>query len=158
MRRGLRKRMTNESENNMAADGDGDGSESMENGLPAQKRRYPLMLLFLVITCCASLFALVSVGVRTVMVDYFSPGEIVGAFIFSAMFSIVTGGIVGAYHFERLKGFFIGGFTGIGLAFLLGPMLLVGSQDALALLVAQFGGALLVVVVATLSLFNQPNA
>jgi hypothetical protein len=111
-------------------------------------RGYPLIALFLVLTACGVVAALVAPALRTIFDGKIGAKDAVTACIVSSVCIMALGGIIGLFHFHRGRGFLLGIITGGAVGIFVGPMVMA-PREALGTIVGlSVGGSAIVVLVA----------
>lgn len=126
----------------------------MSNSEKKISRSYPLSTLFLLITACAAMIAMIALLVRPGKdVDETGVGNAITASVLWAIVFLFVGGFVGCFEARRLRGILWGAMVGLVLGLFVGPVLLIPSSDLPSvLLTAMIGAAMLLAVSATIRL------
>jgi len=127
-------------------------------------RTYALSMLFLLVTACAAMTAMVALLVRAGERWGIGVGDAVKASIQWAIAFLCVGAFVGCLHARPMRGILWGVLLGLILGLLAGPVALVPSSHLpLVLLTSMVGAAMLLAVSATIRLTTKyghtdPNA
>jgi hypothetical protein len=108
---------------------------------------YPLIALFLVITACGIIAALIGPAARAVSDGRIGVRDAVLSSIISTVFVMLTGGIVGTFHYRRARGFCWGLITGAVIGVFVGPLVLAPRDAFGAVLALSFGGAAVIILI-----------
>jgi len=119
-------------------------------------RSYPLSTLFLLVTACAAMAAMIALLVRLRERFGVGVGDAVTASVQCAVTFLLVGTLVGCFHARRLRGMLWGTLSGLILGLLAGPALLLpSSQLPFVLLTSMVGAAALLAVSATIRLTTK---
>ena len=113
------------------------------------QRGYPLIALFLVITGCGIIAALVGPAMRGIFDGTVGPGDAAYAGGASAVLIMTLGGIVGMFHYHRGRGFFWGLVTGSAIGIFAGPMIVTPRGSLSTMLGLSVGGTVVILLVTT---------
>ena len=127
-----------------------------ESSQQANRRVYPLSVLFIVTAGCAIVAALMTPLLRAVgdgQVGLLEAGLIA---IWGSGFGMAIGGVVGLYHFRRMRGLLWGLVTGMFVGAALGPLSLVPVDAVPSLFgLSLVGSAVLVAAAAAFRLSGR---
>lgn len=119
-------------------------------------RSYSLSTLFLLVTACAAMTAMVALLVRAGDRLGIGVGDAVKASIQWAIAFLCIGAFVGCFHARPVRGVLWGVLLGLILGLLAGPVALVPSSHLpLVLLTSMVGAAVLLAVSATIRLTTK---
>jgi hypothetical protein len=113
----------------------------------AASRGYPLISLFLVITACGIVAALMGPTARAIGSGSVSLQDAVLSSVASTVAVSILGGIVGLFHYRRARGFCWGLATGAVIGTFVGPLTLAPREVFGALLALSLGGAVVIVLI-----------
>jgi hypothetical protein len=111
------------------------------------QRGYPLIALFLVITGCGVIAALVAPAMRGIISGTVGSGDAVAAGTACAVLIMVLGGIVGVFHYHRGRGFVWGLLTGATIGIFAGPMIIAPRGELGTMLGLSMGGTAVIMMV-----------
>lgn len=111
-------------------------------------RGYPLIALFLILTACGVVAALVGPAMRGIFEGKIGAWNAAATIVASSVSIMVLGGIVGLFHFHRGRGLLWGLITGAAVGTFVGPIV-IAPREALGTIVGlSLGGSAIVVLVA----------
>ena len=119
----------------------------MNQALPRRQGGYPLIALFLVITACGIIAALIGPAARAISDGRVGVREALVSSILSTVVVMLTGGIVGMFHYRRARGFGWGLLTGAVIGMFVGPLILAPLEAFGAVLALSFGGAVVIILI-----------
>lgn len=119
----------------------------MNQGATRASGGYPLIALFLVITACGVVAALIGPAIRSV-----ADGKIgvVDALLSAGIGSIVgtvIGGAVGVFHYRRARGFGWGLLVGAVIGLFAGPLVLVPRESFGTVVTLSFAGSVVILLI-----------
>jgi uncharacterized membrane protein len=109
---------------------------------------YPLNALFILVTACSVVAALLTPVVRAIAGGPVGVPQAMMSCFAGALYASGLGGVVGLYHFNRRRGFAWGALTGAALGAALGPVALAPVQAFPSLISISLGGSALLVAIA----------
>jgi hypothetical protein len=124
-------------------------NQTMPTKSSSSQRGYPLIALFLVITGCGIIAALVGPAMRGIFAGSVGPGDAAYTSTASAILIMTLGGIVGMFHYHRGRGFFWGLVTGSAIGIFVGPMMMTPRGSLNAMLGLSVGGTAVILLVTT---------
>ena len=113
-----------------------------------QTKTYPLYFLFVLVTICAVLAAMLVTVVPSLRRSHWSIDYVATWIVSAGLLTAALGTLVGRHHVNRVKGTLFGGSLGFVLGAAVGPLFFVNERHFGQLLAAQIGGAILLVCVA----------
>ncbi len=120
---------------------------------------YPLYYLFILVTICAVLAAMLVTVIPSLLDGGWSIGYIATWIVVAGILSAILGTLVGLYHVNRARGIIYGATLGFVLGSTVSLLFFVDQRYLGQLLAAQIGGAILLVcVTACLSLGIRRNS
>jgi hypothetical protein len=111
-------------------------------------RGYPLIALFLVLTACGIVAALIGPAARAIAEGHLGAGDAMLAGAISSIAIMGLGGFIGLFHFHRGRGFSWGLITGAAVGLCAGPMI-VSPREALGTMFGLSLGGTFVVLAMT---------
>ena len=124
-------------------------NETMPTKSSTTQRGYPLIALFLVITGCGIIAALVGPAMRGIFSGSVGPSDVAYTGAASAILIMTLGGIVGMFHYHRGRGFFWGLVTGSAIGIFVGPMMMTPRGALSSMLGLSVGGTAVILLVTT---------
>ncbi len=125
----------------------------MTNSDKQVSRSYPLSSLFLLVTACAAMLAMIALLARPREGMRAGVGDAVASSVCVAVIFLFVGAFVGCFHARRLRGMLWGAAVGLILGLFVGPVLLIPSSELpFVLLTSMLGAAMLLAVSATIRL------
>ncbi len=119
-------------------------------------RSYSLSALFLLVTACAAMTAMVALLVRTYERFGIGVGDVVKASIQWSIAFLCIGAIIGCFHARPGRGMLWGALIGLILGLLAGPVALIPSSHLpFILLTSMIGAVVLLAVSATIRLTTK---
>jgi hypothetical protein len=120
----------------------------MANNKLAPTRGYPLIALFLILTACGIVAALVGPAMRNVMEGKIGARDAALAIMGCSISIMALGGLIGLFHFHRGRGFLWGIITGGVIGVFVGPMMMAPRTAMGTLVGLSLGGSAIIVLVA----------
>jgi hypothetical protein len=108
---------------------------------------YPLIALFLVITACGIIAALIGPAARAVSDGRVGVGDAIYASLISTVLVMLTGGVVGMFHYRRMRGLGWGLVTGAVIGMFVGPLMLAPHEAFGSVVSLSLGGAAVIVLI-----------
>ena len=106
-----------------------------------------MISLFLVITACGIIAALIGPAARAISAGKIGAREVIYASLISTLIVMVTGAVVGMFHYRRARGLFWGLITGAVIGIFVGPLVLAPRESFGAVLALSFGGGAVIVLI-----------
>lgn len=127
--------------------------------MQTQPKTYPLYFLFVLVTICAVLAAMLVTVIPSLLSSRWSIEYVATWMVSGGLLTAALGTLVGRHHVNRAKGAIYGGTLGFVLGAVVSVLFFVNEQHFGQLLAAQIGGAILLVCVAAyLSLGIRRNS
>jgi hypothetical protein len=108
---------------------------------------YPLIALFLVLTGCAIIAALVGPAARAVSDGKIGLADALLSMLVGSVVVMVMGGIVGLFHYRRARGFGWGLLTGGVIGLFVGPIVLAPRESFATVISLSVGGAVMIILI-----------
>jgi hypothetical protein len=119
----------------------------MNQALQRRQGGYPLIALFLVITACGIIAALIGPAARAISDGRVGVREAFFSSVLSTVVVMLMGGIIGMFHYRRARGFGWGLLTGAVIGIFVGPLILAPHEAFGAVLALSFGGAVVIILI-----------
>jgi F0F1-type ATP synthase assembly protein I len=119
----------------------------MNQTLPRKSGGYPLVALFLVISACGIVAALLGPAARAMSEGRIGLQTAVYSVFLGMLAVMLVGGVVGLFHYRRLRGLVWGLITGAVLGMFAGPLVLAPRESFGAVVSLSFGGAVVIVLI-----------
>lgn len=108
---------------------------------------YPLIALFLVLTACGVIAALIGPAVRAVADGKVGVMDAVLAACAGATAGTIVGGVVGLFHYRRTRGFAWGLLVGATIGLFSGPLVLVPRESFGTVVTLAFAGSVVILLI-----------
>jgi hypothetical protein len=108
---------------------------------------YPLVALFLLLTACGIIAALVGPAARAISAGEVGWDDALLAAILSSVGAAGLGAVIGMFHYRRGRGLLWGLLVGSVIGVFLGPLMLAPASSFGSVIALSFGGAAVIVLV-----------
>jgi hypothetical protein len=108
---------------------------------------YPLIALFLVLTGCGIIAALVGPAARAVSEGKIGLADALLSSVIGCVVVMVMGGVIGLFHYRRARGFGWGLLTGAVIGLFVGPLVLAPRESFGTIVSLSMGGAAVILLI-----------